>query len=83
MLIWVTSFKQKIENYFTKNDAKVSFSSIFSQFFASMSWPKSTESIFPQPLESPIVKNLWKMHLKVSNGATFKKLSFYQFPSSL
>ena len=48
-----------------------------------MSWPKSTESIFPQPLESPIVKNLWKMHLKVSNTATFKKLSFYQFPSSL
>ena len=48
-----------------------------------MSWPKSTESIFPQLLESPIVKNLWKMHLKVSNTATFKKLSFHQFPSSL
>ena len=48
-----------------------------------MSWPKSTESIFPQPLESGEVKNLWIMHLKVSNTATFKKLSFYQFSSSL
>ena len=59
------------------------FQVYFLNFFAKMSWPKSTESIFPQPLESPIVKNLWKMHLKVSNTATFKKLSFYQFPSSL
>ena len=48
-----------------------------------MSWPKSTESIFPQPLELGEVKNLWIMHLKVSNTATFKKLSFYQFSSSL
>ena len=48
-----------------------------------MSWPKSTESIFPPPLELGEVKNLWIMHLKVSNTATFKKLSFYQFPSSL
>ena len=50
-----------------------------------MSWPKSTESIFPQPLESPIVKNLWKMQWKLSNTntATFKKLSFYPYPSSL
>ena len=48
-----------------------------------MSWPKSTESIFPPPLELGEVKNLWIKHLKVSNTATFKKLSFYQFPSSL
>ena len=48
-----------------------------------MSWPKSTESIFPPPLELGEVKNLWIMHLKVSNTATFKKLSFYQFSSSL
>ena len=48
-----------------------------------MSSPKSTESIFPPPLEFGEVKNLWIMHLKVSNTATFKKLSFYQFPSSL
>ena len=83
MLIWVTSFKQKIENYFTTYDAKVSFSSIISQFFALMSWPKSIESIFPPLLELGEVKNLWIMHLKVSNTATFKKLSFHQFSSSL
>ena len=30
-----------------------------------------------------MVKNLWIKHLKVSNTATFKKLSIYQFSSSL
>ena len=48
-----------------------------------MHWPKSTEATFPPPLELGEVKNLWIMHLKVSNTATFKKLSFYQFSSSL